>query len=1226
MQKSNNTTKVKLQINYVQHFSTRIPWKDNDYSGRIDSNPKYNVAAQVIPNIAASRNLEFEEKNKDKRYIQVGAENVKSWITENAAFMSTTEINIKMNHPYQKNNDKFKHFKETTFKVKPYSFLLRPFSWTLKEKAIENQKYYNFYFDLEKTENMLNWETSWVSHGDSQKGIFNYFFSGIVPQSSLIFPYYKQVPFIEDNRRVIAGIGNIVSNIEIHEYDSDGSSNEKNYIWEINAAHSIKDDSKNGFLMPYHEISEYVKKNPDFDVSSVTIFEATGFRSQFSYTAEWVSYDAAIDVLNQAKIALKNIAKLNLKHANSEWVNVQLDYIENQLKNVWNQRGIFPGLGSSLSALNVKYGFDIAHHIDTSENSLINELKLYFSGEKETGDENLDDSLAEKEDEFNGLLKDENKTQFFELLSRINLSVEQSIFTWNNQKNNAAEIIENPYVLYEITRKEKAEHQVTISQIDNTMFINPNVENRHPLIKPCKMRTEGDKRRFRAMVIFVLEKAAEKGHTLLTYEHIVERINELPLDHKTDFQIEKIEGTLDFLRDGGLYIDENNKYIKLKEYQDYKQLVDNVINSRIQASLSSEQNWRRIIDNQFGQLEENNKKNDELARNEKATALAILQSSKISVFLGRAGTGKTSALGIFASSQEIKSGGVLALTPTGKARVQLENSFKKNSVAAEFMTVAQFLIRSNGFNWNTMAYKLPSKPSSSIAKTIIIDESSMLTEDMFTGILKLVDSHAERIIFVGDPNQLPPIGAGRPFIDLINYLENTCPEKVATLKTEMRQGSGGDDLSFAQIFSNLDLVDKDVIYNIQNNQTDHRLKYVKYTDQEEFEKVLFEELMEVTSMTNDSDIDGFNKSLGAEKNGNYTNYPTSRHIEDWQILSPTKFIGSGSYYLNSLLHQKYRQDIVEKWNQYLRSKNNPQSVQNIVFGDKVISNVNGEKDYYKKSDRSSGKDYIANGEIGIMVGYPGQYGPKDNNTNWYKFCFSSFDGKEFSYTKSDFGGDSSDSKLELAYSLTVHKSQGSSFGKTIVVINGKSTFITKELLYTAFSRQKERLTVLSDLSIQDLVQYSHDWYSDTKQRYTDLFELPNIVEIESNEQKRYFEEKLIHKTIRGEMVRSKSEVIVANILDKMKIEYLYEEPLNVNGKTYIPDFTIRYQGKTAYLEHLGMLGVKSYEEHWNKKKEDYGKVGISEICGNLIITKDGLDGSLDSVLIEKKIKMWLKGN
>ncbi|BAP36424.1 hypothetical protein AS4_14840 [Acinetobacter guillouiae] len=372
-------------------------------------------------------------------------------------------------------------------------------------------------------------------------------------------------------------------------------------------------------------------------------------------------------------------------------------------------------------------------------------------------------------------------------------------------------------------------------------------------------------------------------------------------------------------------------------------------------------------------------------------------------------------------------------------------------------------------------------------------------------------------------------------------------------------------------------------------------------------------------MTNKDDVVGFNRSLGAIID-KYTNYPTSKSIEDWQVLSPTKFIGVGSYYLNNRLHQKYRQETINEWNAHSWSKNSPQSVQNIVYGDKVISNVNGEKEYW---DGSSGKAYIANGEIGIMVNYPSHYGKNDKNTRWYKFRFSSFEGKQFSYTKSDFGSDNSDSKLELAYALTVHKSQGSSFGKTVVIINGKSSFVTKELLYTAFSRQRDQLIILSDLPIQELVQYANDWYSDTKQRYTDLFEVPNIIEIESNKQKRYFEEKLIHKTIRGEMVRSKSEVIVANILNNMKIEYFYEKSLEVNGKTYSPDFTLYYQGKIAYLEHLGMLGDEKYKKHWEEKRTNYESKGISEISGTLIVTKDGLDGSLDATLIESKIKAWM---
>lgn len=245
------------------------------------------------------------------------------------------------------------------------------------------------------------------------------------------------------------------------------------------------------------------------------------------------------------------------------------------------------------------------------------------------------------------------------------------------------------------------------------------------------------------------------------------------------------------------------------------------------------------------------------------------------------GTGKTTALGILASSPKIKDGGILALTPTGKARVQLENSFRKSGIDAEFVTVAQFLTRSSGFNWDRMSYKMPEKPSTSVARTVIIDESSMLTEDMFAGILKLVDSHSSRIIFVGDPNQLPPIGAGRPFVDLIKHLELYYPNNVATLQTEMRQGSGGDDLTFAQLFSNTDQVDKDVVYRIQNNQMDKRLEYIQYDDAEELERLLIAQIVKTLGMNDEDDVDGFNKSLGAVKKGIYSNYNTSKFIENW---------------------------------------------------------------------------------------------------------------------------------------------------------------------------------------------------------------------------------------------------------------------------------------------------------------------------------------------------------
>jgi len=73
--------------------------------------------------------------------------------------------------------------------------------------------------------------------------------------------------------------------------------------------------------------------------------------------------------------------------------------------------------------------------------------------------------------------------------------------------------------------------------------------------------------------------------------------------------------------------------------------------------------------------------------------------------------------------------------------------------------------------------------------------------------------------------------------------------------------------------------------------------------------------------------------------------------------------------------------------------------------------------------------------------------------------------------------------------------------------------------------------------------------------------------------RRWYEEGKIHETLATEMVRSKSEVIVANTLDSLKVEYVYEEELRMaDGSSRLPDFTIRPTGRLPiYWEHLGML-------------------------------------------------------
>ena len=80
-------------------------------------------------------------------------------------------------------------------------------------------------------------------------------------------------------------------------------------------------------------------------------------------------------------------------------------------------------------------------------------------------------------------------------------------------------------------------------------------------------------------------------------------------------------------------------------------------------------------------------------------------------------------------------------------------------------------------------------------KTVVIDECSMLTMDDLYAVLRALDlGHVERLILVGDPNQLPPIGVGRPFADLIGVLDEPSndAERAAGGRARTADGRGAD--------------------------------------------------------------------------------------------------------------------------------------------------------------------------------------------------------------------------------------------------------------------------------------------------------------------------------------------------------------------------------------------------------------------------------------------------
>ena len=145
--------------------------------------------------------------------------------------------------------------------------------------------------------------------------------------------------------------------------------------------------------------------------------------------------------------------------------------------------------------------------------------------------------------------------------------------------------------------------------------------------------------------------------------------------------------------------------------------------------------------------------------------------------------------------------------------------------------------------------------------------------------------------------------------------------------------------------------------------------------------------------------------------------------------------------------------------------------------------------------------------------------------------------------KSEFGEEGTP-PLELAYALTVHKTQGSEFGTTFVVLPNPCWLLSRELLYTALTRQTERLVILCQGSFLDFRKYSTGYFSDVASRLTNLFRPPRPKKLLFEQKERILEDGLIHRTERGDLVRSKSEVIIADKLHHRGINYAYESPVN----------------------------------------------------------------------------------
>ncbi|QQA41784.1 AAA family ATPase [Pelagovum pacificum] len=1144
--------------------------------------------------------------------------------------MNDEEWTRRFVHPYagiKKAAETHGHLKPTAVKVPPYATFVVPFAWMLRsEQSGIDQRLPTPLPADEKSP----FASPWVFGRARQEAILNLFSSRLTPDRSLVFFYCKEgQPLGDTISRLVMGVGQITTLAPPNGYEV-GEKKPTHLMWDLLIRHSIRPDGTDGFLLPYHEYLEPTGDSAE-DARREQLLREIAVPADpahvrvFSYAAELAPPDIALSTLVRCLEAVRKIREHGI--AKGPWERRE-EWLNEQIAKAWWDRGPFPGLGPALEALGMRLGTALALELLSSgivkaDSDPWPIVDAILRGEMKPPQAAYAEDLKAKRDEWIGL-SDERRA-LLKLLSRFSMTSSQAARWFDPQKRakgtaakiTDAEILANPYRICETDLGDWDDSPVSTGLIDRGLLPDSTIAAKHPVPVPSAVASPNDARRLRAAIVEVLRHASEEGDALLSVSEALQRAGKLDLAHPCVIGSDwpgahraALSGVVELVDVVGTGTDVTAA-LQLTELNGREGRLRSILGRRAgKPAATIEEDWERLlvtaISEAAGHFDRNNERHVQ-AIEEQALALQRLLSRRLSVLVGRAGTGKTSVMGALMLCDALAKDGILLLAPTGKARVRLGKATN-----AEAMTVAQFLYRLGRYDGARQRPKFDGKEKYRKEKTIVIDECSMLTMDDLVAILEALDlAHVQRLILVGDPNQLPPIGVGRPFADLVAYLEtadsrgeggdgSALGHALARLSVEVRASAdavASDALRLASWFTREPQpVDADrVLSDLELGEKFNDLEIAFWKTPEELRERLGISFQRHLALRDVSDVAGFDKALGLDERG-WVPFDAPEGAERWQILSPVRMHPHGVNDINRWIQRQFRA-------KELNTAANPWGLslgdERIVLKDKVIQTSNQRR---KAFDGEVQEEYhLANGEVGLAA--PGKNG-------WMNIVFAGRPGLRFGYSKRDFP--SGTGPLELAYALTVHKSQGSEFRKVFVVLPKNCRMLSRELVYTALTRSREQLVLLIEGdNATVLFDLSRPEQSETARRNTNIFQ--GVIRVADDSVP--FAEHLIHRTEKGHLVRSKSELVIANMLYQMDIQYEYERVCDgtVAPGRLRPDFSfITPDGDLIVWEHLGMLSRPDYRRGWEWKSEWYTKNGFVE--GETLFTstedpESGLDSS-----------------
>jgi hypothetical protein len=1217
------------------HLTARVAWHDSRWNGSICRVPSCNSFCTSLDRIREERDDPQEDLLAGRPWSGLKIDDLPPCRAESGAFMSPDEWTRRFEHPYvtsKKAADTHGHLLPTLVKTPPFATYVVPFAWMLsdQQQAIDAQLPEPLPPDEEPP-----FRSPWVFGRARQEALLGLFFGRLIPEQSLVFFYCKEgQPLGDTVSRLVMGVGRITAIAPSRSYDV--AQKKPSYLmWDRLVRHSIRPDGDDGFLLPYHDYLEPTG-DPKEDarrldlLGEIAVPADPAHHRVFSYAAELAPPDVALSTLVRCLEAVRLIRAHGI--AKGPWERRE-EWLNAQIASTWKDRGAFPGLGPALEAVGLRLGTALTLELLSSKAVAADAdpwplVDAILRGKKKPPQQAYAADIAAVRETWIEL-PDERRA-LLRLLSRFALTTKQALRCFDTDeraqgmtaKVDDREILENPYRISEIDLGSWDDSPVSVGMIDRGLLPDATIARKHPVPTPSAVGSPNDPRRIRAAIVAVLRRSAENGDALLGTAEALQGVAKLDLANpcvvgsdwpatnrsKLKNVIERVEVTPD----------DTTKPIAALQLHDLKAREDglrSVLSQRAgKPTRAVMADWRvHLVTAIQGAGGTFNPKDDRhvLALGEQAQALKRLTARRLGVLIGRAGTGKTSVMGALMRCPELVRDGILFLAPTGKARVRLGHATN-----AEAMTVAQFLYRLKRYDGARQRPRFEGKERYRKEKTIVIDECSMLTMDDLFAVLAALDlGHVQRLILVGDPNQLPPIGVGRPFADLAAFLETTSlladdktplGDALARLTVEVRtlasSSERSDTLRLASWFTREPQpVDADrVLGDLEGGTPFNDLDIVFWKTPDELRAKLLESFAKHLGVKAATDIAGFDRSLGLNDQG-WVPFDKPEGSEHWQILSPVRMHPHGVHDLNRWLQRQFRARELEaaakRWAPSLGDES-------IVAKDKIIQTINQPRKGYDWTARAACKHDIANGEVGLVATV------RDN----LKVAFAGRANVTFDYWPSQFGDGRA--PLELAYALTVHKAQGSEFKKVFVVLPKGCRLLSRELIYTALTRARERLVLfIEGEDATELFDLTRPERSETARRNTNLFQ--GVVRLGDDAVP--YAENLIHRTAKGHLVRSKSELVIANILYELGVDYEYERPYEgeVEPGRVRPDFSFfKPSGDVVLWEHLGMLDRDDYRRGWEWKRVFYERNGLV-LSKTLFTSVEGERGALDTRALKK---------